>query len=72
MGAVGLQVFLYLQKKRKKGERERENARKIREKARNSDFNIISFILFYIFFLSPLSRIFAILSRIFAFSIPPL
>jgi hypothetical protein len=49
---------------------ERENARKEeREKSRNSDFNIISFLLIY-FFLSPLSRIFVILSCVFAFSLP--
>jgi hypothetical protein len=52
------------------GDRERENARKVREKAQNSNFNIISFLL-YSFFLSPFSRIFAILSRFFAFSISP-
>jgi cell division septal protein FtsQ len=51
--AVGFQVFLYKQKKRKKGEGERESARKNRENARNSDFNIIFFLLYSFFLFSP-------------------
>jgi hypothetical protein len=54
--SAGLQIFLYLQKKHKNGERERENARKVREKARNSDFNIISFLLYIIFSFSPFAH----------------